>query len=61
MQKISTELAKELHKPVKHKFKRLHTIVFHKDEIWGADLCDMPGFKKYKFILTVIDLFTRYA
>jgi uncharacterized membrane protein YfhO len=40
--------------------------VFNKDDIWGADLVDMPKENlgrsgKYKFILTVIDLYTRYA
>ena len=35
------------------------------DDIWSADLVDMQIFSKYnknfKFLLTVIDLFSRYA
>ena len=35
--------------------------VFDKDEIWSADLVEMPKENKYKYILMVIDLYTRYA
>ena len=54
-----------------HKFYRkpptyLKVKVFAKDDIWSADLVEMPHESlgrsgKYKYILTVIDLFTRYA
>ena len=40
-------------------------IVFSKDEIWSADLNDMQAFpsvnKGFKYILTVIDVFSKYA
>ena len=40
-------------------------IVFSKDEIWSADLADMQAFssfnKGFKYILTVIDVFSKYA
>ena len=40
-------------------------IVFNKDEIWSADLVDMQAFssfnKGFKYILTVIDVFSKYA
>ena len=40
-------------------------IVFNKDEIWSADLVDMQAFssfnKGFKFILTLIDVFSMYA
>ena len=40
-------------------------IVFNKDEIWSADLIDMQDFssfnKGFKYILTVIDVFSKYA
>ena len=40
-------------------------IVFSKDEIWSADLVDMQAFssfnKGFKYILTVIDVFSKYA
>ena len=54
-------VAKELHKPVKHKFQKLKINIYTKDYIWGADLCEMEKCLKYKYILTVIDLCTRYA
>ena len=40
-------------------------IVFSKNEIWSADLVDMQAFssfnKRFKYILTVIDVFSKYA
>ena len=40
-------------------------IVFNNDEIWSADLVDMQVFsffnKGFKYILTVIDVFSKYA
>ena len=41
-------------------------IVKDKDKIWSADLVEMPPENvgrggKFKYILTVIDLYTRYA
>ena len=40
-------------------------IVFNKDEIWSAELVDMQAFfyfnKGFKYILTVIDVFSNYA
>jgi hypothetical protein len=57
--------AKELHKPVKKHFKRLTVPQQQKDYIWTADLVDMQEWSKknkgYKYILTVIDIGTRYA
>ena len=39
--------------------------VCNKDEIWAADLVDMQAFsffnKGFKYILTVIDVFSKYA
>ena len=32
-----------------------------KDDIWSADLVEMPKQGNFKYILTVIDLFTKYA
>jgi hypothetical protein len=64
---IETEkLANELH----HEYRRppvyLKVKVFSKDEIWSADLVEMPKenagrLGTYKYILTVIDLYTRYG
>ena len=40
-------------------------IFFSKDEIWSAELVDMQVFssfnKGFKYILTVIDVFSKYA
>ena len=40
-------------------------IVFNKDEIWSADLVEMQAFssfnKGFKYILTVIGAFSKYA
>ena len=40
-------------------------IVFNKDDIWSANLVGMQAFssfnKGFKYILTVIDVFSKYA
>lgn len=58
-------LAKELHKPIHHKYKRRRILVFNIDDIWSADLKDMSNLAKYnkgyKYLLNVIDLFSKYA
>ena len=59
------KLADELHKPIKRKFPRRSVMVFNKYEMWSADLVDMQAFsffnKGFKNILTVIDVFSKYA
>ena len=58
-------LAKEVISPQITKFKRQRIIPLYKDETWSADLIDKSSLSKYnnnyKFILTVIDIFTKYA
>ena len=58
-------LAEELHKPIKHKFARRKVFVFNIDDIWSSDLKDMSSLSKYnknyKYLLNVIDLFSKYA
>jgi hypothetical protein len=54
-------VAKELHHPIIKNFERRKVIVWKRDEIWGSDLCQMPTEKGYKFILTIIDIFTKYG
>lgn len=58
-------LAQELHKPVTRKFKRRRVFVFNINDIWSADLKDMQSLAKhnngYKYLLNVIDLFSKYA
>ena len=66
--KIKTKqplLAKEVFSPQITKFKRRRIIALYKDETWSADLIDKSSLSKYNnnnnFILTVIDIFTKYA
>ena len=58
-------LAKEVFSPQITKFRRERIIPVYEDEIWPADLIDKSSLSKYnnnyKYILTVIDIFTKYA
>ena len=55
------DLAEELHKPIKRKFKKRRVEVNGIDRIWAADLVDMQAFSKFncivKYLLAVIDVF----
>ena len=59
------QLAEELHKPIIRKFKKRKVYATFKDNIWGADLGDMQLLSKYnkgiRFLLCVIDIFSKYA
>ena len=59
------ELAEELHKPVSKKFDRRRINVNGTDEIWAADLIAMQAFSKQnkgiKYLLTIIDVFSKFA
>ena len=65
MEKQQQQLAKEVFSPQITKLKRQRIIPLYKDETWSADLIDKSSLSKYnnnyKFILTVIDIFTKYA
>ncbi|XP_053374868.1 uncharacterized protein LOC128547146 [Mercenaria mercenaria] len=54
-----------LHKPVRRRFQRNHVVSSGKDDLWMADLIDMVKFEKwnkgYKYILLVIDTFSKYV
>ena len=58
-------LVKELFSPQITKLRRERIIPLYKDETWSADLIDKSSLRKYnnnyKFMLTVIDIFTKYA
>ena len=58
-------LSDELHKPRKINFTRRKVISNHIDHIWGIDLIIMIKYSKqnknYKYILTVIDFFSKYS
>ena len=59
------QLAKELHKPIIRKFEKRTVYLGFKDNIWGADLADMQLISKFnkgfRFLLCVIDTFSKYA
>ena len=61
----SSQLADELHKPVRRQFEKRHVFAKQIDDIWAADLVDMSSFsrsnKGYKFLLTVIDVYSKYG
>ena len=63
---LGFEEAQELHKPIRHKFKRRRVLVYNIDDIWSADLTNSfqslaKHNKNYKYMLNVIDLFSKYA
>ena len=59
------QLAEELHKPIIRKFEKRKVHAAFKDNIWGAALADMHLLSKYnkgiRFLLCVIDIFSKYA
>ena len=59
------KLANELHKPIIRKFNKRKVYLSFKDNIWGADVADMQLLSKFnkgiKYLLCVIDLFSKYA
>ena len=59
------QLANELHKPIIRKFKKRKVYSGFKDNIWGTDLADMQLISKFnkgtRFLLCVIDIFSKYA
>ena len=59
------ELAKELHKPIIKKFQKWRVYSPFIDNNWGADLADVQLIRKFnkgiRFILCVIDIFSKYA
>jgi hypothetical protein len=59
------ELARELHRSVVKKFKTRQIMVHGIDHIWEADLLIMAQYSRqnggYKYILNVIDCFSKYA
>ena len=55
----------ELHKLVRRRFDKRSVFAKQVDDIWAADLVDMSPFsrsnKGYKYILTVIDVYSKYG
>ena len=58
-------LSQELHKPKRINFEKRKVNSNHIDHIWGIDLITMIKYAKqnhnYKYILTVIDFFSKYS
>ena len=63
--KQNAQSAKELLKPIIKKFHKRRVYSGFKDDIWGADLADMQSISKLnkgtRFLLCVIDIFSKYA
>jgi hypothetical protein len=59
------EIANELHKPIRKNYTRRIVNVYEKNDLWQADLVEMLPYSKqnkgYKYILCVIDCFTKFA
>ncbi|RWS21323.1 hypothetical protein B4U80_03489, partial [Leptotrombidium deliense] len=62
---LKNQVTYTLHKPIRHKFRRRKIVVSAIDEQWQADLVDLQEFAAknngYKYLLTAIDLFSKYA
>lgn len=58
-------VVEELHKPARRNYPRRHFDIRSKDETWQADLVEMQSFsrenKGYRYLLNVIDTFSKYA
>ena len=63
--KQNHQLAEELHKLIIRKFRKRTVYSGFKDNIWGADLSGMQLIskfnKEFRFLLCVIDIFSKYA
>ncbi|RWS20542.1 hypothetical protein B4U80_06503, partial [Leptotrombidium deliense] len=62
---LSGELTYTLHKPIRKNFKRNKIVARGVDDQWQADLVDVGKFDTQndgnKFILTAIDVFSKFA
>ena len=58
-------LANEIHKPTYKPKEYRKVITYFPNDMWTADLVDMQSLEKqndgYKYILTMIDIYSRYA
>jgi hypothetical protein len=59
------DIAVELHKPARKNYIRRRVNVYGKNDLWQADLVEMIPYSKqnkgHKYILCVIDCFTKFA
>ena len=65
LERSSSILADELHKPIIKKYNKRKVYSQFKDNIWGVDLADMQSLSKtnegIKYLLCAIDLYSKYA
>ena len=58
-------VVEELHRPARRHYPRRHVDIREIDDTWQADLVDMSAYAKvnrgYRFLLTVIDIFSKFA
>ena len=58
-------VVEEIHRPARRNYQRRHVDIRDIDETWQGDLVDMSAYstenKGFKFLLTVIDIFSKYA
>lgn len=63
--KEKIQLVNELHKPIRKNFKRRRTIIKGLDDLWQSDLGQLDQYakynKNYKYILVVIDCFSKFV
>ena len=63
--KENIQIANELHKTIIGKFKKRKMYSSFRDNIWDEDLADMQLLRKFnkgfRFLLCVIDIFSKYA
>ena len=62
---VNEQLVEELHKPIIKKVNRRRVYTRFKGNIWAVDLAEMESLstnnKIVKYLLCVIDVFTKYA
>ena len=62
---LKSVLSNTLHKPRRTRFPTTPTLVFDRDERWQMDLVDMQKLSRWnkgnKYLLTVIDVLSKYA
>lgn len=65
MSKVKAKLVEELHAPARRNFPRRRVVVRGFDDLWQADLVEVQSYAKenrgFRYILTVIDVFSKYA
>src|SRR6266581_9065927 len=62
---MTSQDAYTLHKQPRRRFRRRRTVATGVDDLWQADLADLTSLARHndghKFILTVIDVFSKFA